>query len=130
MSFKEKIDKLLAVNEMGINSVYALEKYVGASTGSISKYYSENKEPGLGTIKKIKKIFDLTDNQWREMDFTKAKVFEPAETYSGVDKLIRTLENALASKNDEINRLVEDKKWLYQHLDKLTIGLGAMKQAK
>lgn len=68
MSFKKKIDNLLMSNKLNVNSVYALERAVKASTGSINKYYNVDKEPGLGTIKKIKKTFGITDQEWERLD--------------------------------------------------------------
>lgn len=122
MLFKEKIDKLLAANELGINSVHALEKHAGASVGAVSKYYNANEEPGLGTIKKIKKAFDLSDGQWKDGDFGKPKVKDqPTNNY--VDRLIQTLENTLASKDQEIH-------WLRKHCDEITLGFSTIKQTK
>lgn len=53
MQFREKIDKILSSNKLGIDSPYGLEVKIGASPGSISKYYKKGTSPGRGTIKKI-----------------------------------------------------------------------------
>lgn len=68
MSFRDKIDKILYINNLGINSVSGLEKYVGASGGAIRKYYEEDKEPGLATIKKIKEKLGIRDAWWDKQD--------------------------------------------------------------
>src|SRR5688572_467974 len=64
MSFKEKIDKLLKVNTLKINSVYGLERFIGASVGSVRKYYEQNAEPGLRTIKKIQEALSVNQEWW------------------------------------------------------------------
>src|SRR5690349_8731297 len=98
MTFGEKIDKLLKVNELGINSVYALEQHIGASVGSINKYYNANQDPGLGTIKKIKKAFDLSDEAWSSGDFgnKKSDAGKNSDPEAGMTaKLIDTLERVV-----------------------------------
>jgi hypothetical protein len=77
MSFKAKIDNILNSNKLGVNSVYALEKIIKASTGSVNKYYQKDKEPGVGTIKKIKKTFNLSDAEWNGM----SSASEPSVQY-------------------------------------------------
>jgi len=64
MTFKEKIDKLLKVNDLKINTIYGLEKYVGASVGSIRKYYELDQEAGLRTIKKIWDKLSINEEWW------------------------------------------------------------------
>lgn len=59
MSFKQKIDTLLSVNQLGVNTVSALEQKIGASTGAVLKYYKKDEEPGVGMIKKIKATFSI-----------------------------------------------------------------------
>ena len=126
MTFKEKIDSLLTLNELGVNSVYALEQLIGASTGAVNKYYNKDTEPGVGTIKKIKKAFGLTDQAWKAGDFGKKKEvsgknLEPEEGMTL--KLIDTLERVVESKNQEIG-------WLRKHIDDLTVRSGSMKEAQ
>lgn len=53
MSFKEKIDKILEVNQLGINSVSAFEDKIGAGRGAVNEFYNEDREPGRKTLKKI-----------------------------------------------------------------------------
>jgi hypothetical protein len=78
MTFKEKIDKILRDNKLGINSPTGLEEKVGASVGAINKYYKKNQEPGEGTIKKILDFPGLNKEWW---DTGQGPVFltEPAE---------------------------------------------------
>lgn len=64
MSFREKIDNILKNNKLHINSVYALEAYVGASPGAISKPLNKGEEPGLGTIKKIREGLPGLNQDW------------------------------------------------------------------
>lgn len=64
MTFKEKIDKILSVNTLGINSVTALEDEVGASRSSINEFYKQNKNPGRLTEKRIKSFKDLNHVWW------------------------------------------------------------------
>lgn len=61
MSFKEKIDKILEHNTLGINSVSALEDTVQAGRGAINEFYNENREPGRKTLKKIKSLKGLNE---------------------------------------------------------------------
>jgi hypothetical protein len=72
MSFREKIDKILRVNTLKINSVNGLEKFIEASNGSISKYYQLDEEPGGNTIKKILSLPGLNQEWW---DSGKGEVF-------------------------------------------------------
>jgi len=53
MSFKDKIDKILEVNTLGINSVSALEDKIEAGRGAVNEFYKEDREPGRKTLKKI-----------------------------------------------------------------------------
>lgn len=69
MSFKKKIDKILETNQLGVNSIYALEKAIEASTGSVNKYYNKDESPGPGIIKKIKKTFSIDDIGWQTGEF-------------------------------------------------------------
>jgi hypothetical protein len=56
MTFKEKIDKILEINNLKIESVSALEDFVGAGRSAINDFYNENREPGRKTLKKIKSL--------------------------------------------------------------------------
>lgn len=64
MKFKEKIDKILKVNTLGINSVSALEDYVGASRSAINEFYNKNRDPGRKTLKKILALPKLNLTWW------------------------------------------------------------------
>lgn len=64
MTFKEKINKILKTNKLGINSVYGLETYIGAAPGAINKYYKKDGEPGQGTIKKILDGLSINPDWW------------------------------------------------------------------
>jgi hypothetical protein len=61
MTFKDKIDKILSVNQLGINSVSALEDAVKAGRGAINEFYNDNREPGRKTLKKIKSLEGLNE---------------------------------------------------------------------
>lgn len=120
MTFREKIDNILKTNDLGINTVNGLEKYIGASTGSISKPYKKNEEPGPATVKKIKKGFAIPDSEWDEGDFGASD-----------DKhLIATLERLVESKNQEILRLQQTQNQLMAMISKLTGGGSTGEQAK
>lgn len=67
MSFKKRIDKILNNSNLGVNSINALEKKIGASTGAVNKYYKKDEFPGTATIKKIKKGFDFSDREWDQL---------------------------------------------------------------
>lgn len=64
MTFKEKINKLLATNKLGIGSVNALEKRCGTSSGAIAKPLRANDEPGVEIIKKIKEKLGVNERWW------------------------------------------------------------------
>jgi hypothetical protein len=79
MLFREKIDKILKDNKLGINTVYGLEAFIGASPGSISKPLNKGDTPGLGTIKKIREGLPGLNPEWWEDG--KGDVFEKNGTY-------------------------------------------------
>lgn len=56
MTFKEKIDKILEVNKLKIESVSGLEDFVKSSRSAINDFYNLNREPGRKTLKKIKSL--------------------------------------------------------------------------
>lgn len=68
MPFKKRIDKILNNSKLGVNSINALEKKIGASTGAVNKYYKKDEFPGVATIKKIKKGFDFSDQDWDRLE--------------------------------------------------------------
>lgn len=53
MTFRDKIDKILKTNTLGINTVYKLEIHIGSSPSSIARYHKKNEEPGSATLKKL-----------------------------------------------------------------------------
>lgn len=139
MTFVEKIDKLLKASKLPINTPSGLEKHIGASQSSIVKYYRENKYPGREIQKRIVEKLGVNQVWW---DTGTGEIFleqpEPARPKArpssefedpAVVKLIQTLENTVASKNEEITRLEADKSWLKNHIDNLTVGLSSLKQA-
>jgi hypothetical protein len=97
MTFKEKIDKILQVNKLGINSVSALEDKVEAGRGAINEFYNENREPGRKTLKKIKSLKGLNEVWY---DTGKGEVFMENGTY--VDT---------ASDNKEITMTAKETFW-------------------
>lgn len=64
MTFKEKIDRILEANELGINSISAFEDKIEAGRGAINDFYKENREPGRITLKRIKSFPDLNWEWW------------------------------------------------------------------
>jgi hypothetical protein len=66
MGFKEKIDKILKHNTLGINSVSGLEDFIDAGRGAVNEFYNDNREPGRKTLKKIKSLPGLNEN-WYEI---------------------------------------------------------------
>lgn len=64
MTFKEKIDKILGTNKLGVNSVHGLEKALKLGVGAINKKYQEGGEPGNEVIKKIKDGLRINNEWW------------------------------------------------------------------
>lgn len=64
MSFKEKIDKILETNKLGVNSVNGLEQFLKVSMGSISKPYKNNRAPGPMISKKILEELGINKRWW------------------------------------------------------------------
>lgn len=64
MTFREKIDTIVRINKLGIDSPSALEAHIGVGMGSITKYYRKDEEPGIGTIKKILELPGLNPVWW------------------------------------------------------------------
>ena len=95
MTFREKIDKLLTANRLKINSVYGLEQFIGASPGSISKYYKVGGEPGKGTIKKILDGLPINRAWW---ETGKGEVF--------IEKLTTVPEPAIKQEDPELIRIL------------------------
>lgn len=98
MTFQEKIDKLLKVNKLGINTVYGLEAQIGAAPGAISKPLKKGDEPGPGTIKKIRDGVPGLNPDWWETG--KGEVFitevpQPGnnngKNYTGDPEVYRTI---------------------------------------
>lgn len=130
MTFVEKIDNILKHSKLKIATPSALEKYIEASQSSIVRYYRENKAPGKDIQKRIIEKLGVNQAWWdtgqgeiftAESEAPKAKTASEIED-PAVIKLIETLESTVASKNEEVH-------WLRQHIDKLTVGLGSIKQA-
>lgn len=88
MTFKEKIDKILTYNKLGINSVSALEDKIEAGRGAINEFYNENREPGRKTLKKIKSFPGLNENWY---DTGKGEIF--IEKSTSVEKQKTSQEN-------------------------------------
>lgn len=88
MTFKEKIDKILTYNKLGINSVSALEDKIEAGRGAINEFYNENREPGRKTLKKIKSFPGLNENWY---DTGKGEIF--IENSTSVEKQKTSKEN-------------------------------------
>jgi len=59
MSFKRKIDKILEVNDLNINSISALEDAIGASRSSLNEFYKSDEEPGRKTLNRLKNLKGL-----------------------------------------------------------------------
>lgn len=64
MTFKEKIDKILETNKLGINSVSAFEDEIKAGRGAVNDFYKEDRDPGRITLKKIKTFPGLNPVWW------------------------------------------------------------------
>lgn len=130
MTFQEKIDKILKHSKLPVSTPSGLEKHIGVSQSAIVRPYRDNKNPGKDVQKRIIEKLGVNQHWW---DTGEGEIFtaepEAPKTKSvseiedpAVAKLIQTLENTVASKNEEVH-------WLRQHIDKLTVGLGAVKQA-
>jgi len=106
MSFKKKIDNILNTNTLGIDSIYALEKAIGASVGSINKHYKKDKYPGLGIIKKIKTKFPaayVKDEYLQEVEEPKISYASENETIT--QELWQQLKQNNQKFQEEIDRL-------------------------
>ena len=77
MSFREKIDKILKDNKLGVHSVSSLEDFLKAGRGSIGAHIREGTEPGLKTLKKIQEFPGLNLVWWES---GKGETFEPKPT--------------------------------------------------
>lgn len=64
MTFKEKINKILSTNTLGIDSITELEQKIGAGSGSVLKYYNQNKAPGGKTVRKITEGLGINRDWW------------------------------------------------------------------
>jgi hypothetical protein len=109
MSFKKKIDKILETNELGISSINALEKEIGASTGSVNKYYNKDKSPGRATVKKIKTKFEIDDSTWKsgEIQLRKSSTdfINDVETVGFMRDMWHQVKSDSDLKQKEIDRL-------------------------
>ena len=106
MPFKEKIDKILAFNELGINSVSGLEDYVKVGRGVILDAYRQDKEPGPKTVKKIKGLPRLNKEWYENGD---GDVFEKKPTLgkeNGEDDVFARLKN-LILENENLIAIVK-----------------------
>lgn len=112
MSFKDIIDKILETNTLGINTPSGLEREIGASVGAVRKYYNENKYPGLGTIKKIKARFGISDADW------KAGNIGNSQDASGKDRFIGQAEDEPFIK-DMWHTVKKDNAKFQQEIDRL-----------
>jgi hypothetical protein len=68
MTFKEKIDKILEHNTLGINSPSGMEKHLHLGTGSILKSYSNKRKdtsPGLDVVKTILEGLRINKEWWK-----------------------------------------------------------------
>lgn len=84
MTFREKIETILKVNKLGVNTVYGLEAFVKASPGAISKPLNKGEEPGPGTIKKIREGLPGLNLDW--WDSGKGEVFNKNGTSVHIPK--------------------------------------------
>jgi hypothetical protein len=112
MSFKEKIDKILETNTLGVNTINALEKEIGASTGSVNKYYNWDKSAGAAIVKKIKKTFGISDDDWRtgnigrtENKSAKQRFMDEIDDEPFVRDMWKTVKKDNAKFQQEIDRL-------------------------
>lgn len=69
MTFKQKIDKILKTNKLGVNTVNGMENFVRVGRGAIKKPYDLNQEAGPKVVKKIKETFGISDEQWESGNF-------------------------------------------------------------
>jgi hypothetical protein len=136
MSFKEKIDKILEVNTLGIHSVFALEKRIGASVGSIRKYHVQDKYPGQASIKKLLNELGISSEWWStgigevfvkntSSSESESVAREPVIEYKSAeyyrDQLIDTQKNTIDHLRQEIDRL-------WAHLNDLSGKTGVSNQ--
>lgn len=118
ISFKNLIDNLLRINKNEIHSIHGLERFIGSGVGSVKKYYDQDRFPGLGTIKKIKNSFGLSD-AWIETgkgdvfeeksteDIKNATAEEPEMIYQKYIKLLEEKVEKLQSDNANLKRQLE-----------------------
>lgn len=72
MNIQDKFATILKLNKLGINSIFALEKYSKVGVGSVSKFLNNNESPSMGTIKKIQDALGINTGWW---DTGKGEVF-------------------------------------------------------
>lgn len=89
MTFKEKIDKILENNTLGISSVHGLEKHLSLGVGAITKKYSKNEAPGPEVIKKIKDGLRINNKWW---DNNEGDIFiDQPDSESKIPEIYRNL---------------------------------------
>lgn len=119
MDFKEKIDKILLGNDVGVNSVSALEDFVKTGRGAILDFYNKNRNPGPKTIKKIKGFPRLNLTWWemgkgdvfRENGTSEIKIeSEVEEKYNKIHLLQMLLErgDTIIALKDQLSQLEKE----------------------
>lgn len=121
MTFKEKIDKILSINKLKIDSPSGLEQFLGVGVGSILKNYRNNQMPGRKVEKIIKEKLGINSKWWETGEgdiFTAdgnadsggvnedgAQYGEKKRTMEWMEKVIHLQEKMLADAEAEMDRL-------------------------
>lgn len=132
MTFKEKIDKILSVNTLKIESVSGLEDFVGAGRGAINDFYNQDREPGRKTLKKIKSLPGLNldwydtgkgqvfiDNGTPAINSDELAVNEELKEKSPESTDFRTLVKKVDSLTDNVNGFNDFNRFLLKEIDRL-----------
>jgi hypothetical protein len=64
MTFRDKIDKIIATNPYMITSVNGLEIFCGIGTSSLQRCYTENEESSIKVVKKIIRALHVPHSWW------------------------------------------------------------------
>jgi hypothetical protein len=113
MGFKQKLDIVLKLNRLGINSPSGLENKIPTGKGAILKPYNNDEFPGPSTQKKIVEYFGISQKWWDTgegdvfaTDKTAKEIFtEETESVSFMRNMWHKVKTDSDEKQKEIDRL-------------------------
>lgn len=125
MKFSDRLRE--ARTQKGLTQAEIAEK-LGITRTTIINWEKGVTTPDREEVEKLSKAFDTDLVKFLHQENV-SEANEPTVEYGLVDKMIKTYESALASKEEEILRLVEDKKWLKDHINELTVRISPTQKA-